>query len=109
MYRPITEERGEHDFDIEKYDIKTMKKRAELFKKKLNVRYVLGAQSFFTLLERRFSAYSQLSLIKKLSLIQKIKIVWSMRKMIIQTLFKKRTGGTLSSINYLETILQNTK
>lgn len=109
MYRPITEERGEHDFDIEKYDVNTMKKRAELFKKKLDVRYVLSAQSFFTQLGKRFSAYSQLSSIKKLSLMQKIKIMWSMRKMIIQTLFKKRTGGTSSSIDYLETILQNTK
>jgi hypothetical protein len=109
MYRPITEERGEHDFDIEKYDVKTMKKRAELFKKKLNVRYVLGAQTFFTQLEKRFLGYSQLSSIKKLSMMQKIKLIWSMRKMIIQTLFKKRTGGTSSSIDYLETILQNTK
>ena len=109
LLEQLSEERGEHDFEIEKYDVNKMKKRAELFKKKLNVRYVLGAQSFFTLLGRRFSAYSQLSLIKKLSLMQKIKIVWSMRKMIIQTLFKKRTGGILSSINYLETILQNTK
>lgn len=109
MYRPIIEERGEHDFDIEKYDVKTMKKRAELFKKKLDVRYVLGAQSFFTQLEKRFLGYSQLSSIKTLSMKQKIKIMWSMRKMIIQTLFKKRTVGSSSSINYLETILQNTK
>jgi hypothetical protein len=109
MYRPITEERGEHDFDIEKYDVKKMKKRAELFNKKLNVRYVLGAQSFFTQLEKRFLGYSQLSSIKKLSMMKKIKLVWSMRKMIIQTLFKKRTGGTSSSIDYLETILRNTK
>jgi hypothetical protein len=109
MYRPIVTERSEHDFDIEKYDVNTMKKRAELFKKKLNVRYVLGAQSFFTQLEKRFLGYSQLSLIKKLSMRQKIKIIWGMRKMIIQTLFKKRTGGTSSSIGYLETILQNIK
>ena len=109
MYRPITEERGEHDFEIEKYDVNTMKKRAELFKKKLDVMYVLGAQSFFTQLEKRFSGYSQLYLIKKLSLMQKIKLVWSMRKMIIQILFKRRTGGTSLSTDYLETILQNIK
>lgn len=109
MYRPITHERGTHDFDIEKYDVTTMKTRAELFKKKLNVRYVLSAQSFFTQLEKKFSVYSQLSSIKKLSLIQKIKIAWSMRKMIIQTLLKKRTGGISSSTDYLETILRNTK
>jgi hypothetical protein len=109
MYRPITKERGLHDFDIEKYDVNTMKTRAELFKKKLNVRYVLSAQSFFTQLEKKFSVYSQLSSIKKLSWKQKIKIVWTMRKWIIQTLLKKRTVGTSSSTDYLETILQNTK
>jgi hypothetical protein len=109
MYRPITNERGLHDFDIEKYDVNTMKTRAELFKKKLNVRYVLSAQSFFTQLEKKFSVYSQLSSIKKLSWKQKIKIVWTMRKWIIQTLLKKRTVGTSSSTDYLETILQNTK
>ena len=109
MYRPIINERGLHDFDIEKYDVKTMKTRSELFKKKLNVRYVLSAQSFFTQLEKKFSVYSQLSSIKKLSWTQKVKIVWSMRKMIIQTLLKKRTGGISSSTDYLETILQNTK
>jgi hypothetical protein len=109
MYRPITNERGLHDFDIEKYDVNTMKTRAELFKKKLNVRYVLSAQTFFTQLEKKFSVYSQLSSIKKLSWKQKIKIVWTMRKWIIQTLLKKRTVGTSSSTDYLETILQNTK
>lgn len=109
MYRPIIKERSTHDFDIEKYDVNTMKGRAELFKKKLNVRYVLSAQSFFTQLEKKFSVYSQLSSIKKLSWKQKIKIVWTMRKWIIQTLLKKRTGGTSSSTDYLETILQNTK
>lgn len=109
MYRPITNERGLHDFDIEKYDVNTMKTRAELFKKKLNVRYVLSAQTFFTQLEKKFSVYFQLSSIKKLSWKQKIKIVWTMRKWIIQTLLKKRTVGTSSSTDYLETILQNTK
>ena len=38
MYRPITNERSEHDFDIEKYNVKKMTTRAELFKKELDVK-----------------------------------------------------------------------
>ena len=58
MFRPIVSELSEHNFEIEKYDVKTMVKRAELFKEKLNVRYVLGAQSFFfKIREEIFSLY----------------------------------------------------
>ena len=108
MYRPIDHEISEHNFLIEEYDLKTMIKRSELFKKKLNVRYVLGAQRFFTKLEKRFSLYTQASLIQKISWRKKIKLVWKMRKVIWSTLFKKRMGGSLSSIELLEMILQNT-
>jgi hypothetical protein len=38
MYRPIVEEKSEHDFKIEKYNVQTMTERAELFKKKLDVK-----------------------------------------------------------------------
>ena len=37
MYRPIIEEKSEHDFKIEKYNVESMQERAELFKKKLDV------------------------------------------------------------------------
>jgi len=109
MYRPITEERSEHDFDIEKYDIKSMQKRAELFKNKLNCNYIISAQFFFINYARRYSGYFQLSSIKTLSTWTKIKLVWSLRKMIMKGLFKRSTDGSLSSINYLEMIIQNTK
>jgi hypothetical protein len=109
MYRPITEERSEHDFDIEKYDIKSMQKRAELFKNKLNCNYIISAQFFFINYAKRYSGYFQLSLIKTLSTWTKIKLVWSLRKMIMKGLFKRSTDGSLSSINYLEMIIQNTK
>ena len=108
MYRPIVTERARHDFDIEKYDIKTMKIRAELFKQKLDISVVLSAQFFFINFARKYSAYFQLSSVMKLSIWTKIKIAWSMRKLIMNVLFKKSTVGSLSSINWLEMIIQNT-
>jgi hypothetical protein len=108
MYRPIVEEKNEHDFKIEKYDIKTMKDRAELFKTKLDIKYVLGAQFFFINYAKRFSSYSQLSSITKLSLWTKIKIIWSLRKVLWTIVFKKPTAGSWSSTELLEMILQNT-
>jgi len=108
MYRPIVSEISEHDFEIEKYDVKTMVKRSELFKKKLDVRYVLGAQLFFSQLERKFSAYSQLSLIPTQNLWGKMKLIWKMRKVIMKVLFKNRSVGTLSQTELLEMILANT-
>ncbi len=40
MYRPIIEEKSEHDFKIEKYSIESLNDRAELFKKNLDVKYI---------------------------------------------------------------------
>jgi hypothetical protein len=108
MYRPITEERSEHDFDIEKYNVKTMTKRAEIFKSKLDVRYVLGAQTFFSNFARKYSVYSQLSLIPKLSTWKKIKLIWMMRTMIWRAIFRKPLVGMSSQTELLEMILQNT-
>jgi hypothetical protein len=108
MYRPITEEKSKHDFKIEKYDVHKMKERAELFKKKLDVRYILGAQFFFIKFVRRFSNYTQLSLIQKLSLWEKIKIIWMMRKVMIHLIFRKRSDGSWSSTELLEMILRST-
>jgi hypothetical protein len=108
MYRPITEEKSEHDFKIEKYDVKTMTERAELFKKKLNVKYILGAQFFFIKFANRFSSYTQISSIQTLSIWTKIKITWAMRKLIWNIVFRKRSVGSLSSTELLEMILQST-
>jgi hypothetical protein len=108
MYRPIINERSEHDFDIEKYNVDSMKERAELFKKKLDVKYVLGAQFFFINYAMRYSLYIQTSSITKIPFLMKIKLVWKMRKMIWNIAFKKRSGGSLSQTELLETILQNT-
>ena len=108
MYRPIVEEKGPHDFKIEKYDVEKMKERAELFKKKLNIIYTLGAQFFFINFVNRFSGYTQLSSIQKLSIWTKIKMLWMMRKFIWVMVFKKRSVGSLSSTELLETILRST-
>ena len=108
MYRPIVEERSEHDFDIEKYDIKTMVERSELFKKKLNCKYILGAQFFFINYAKKYLVYTQTSLIPKLSTWMKIKLIWKMRKMIWRAIFNGRSVGSLSQTELLETILQST-
>lgn len=108
MYRPIVEEKSEHDFKIEKYNVQTMTERAELFKKKLDVKYILGAQFFFIKFANRFSSYTQLSLIQTLSIWEKIKIMWMMRKVMTHLIFKKRSDGSWSSTELLEMILRNT-
>jgi len=109
MYRPIVTERSPHDFDIEKYDIKSMKIRAELFKNKLDVGVILAAQFFFINFANRYSNYFQLSSIKTLSIWTRIKLLWMLRKVLINALFNRSMAGSLSSIDWLQMILQNTK
>jgi hypothetical protein len=109
FYRPIVEETSEHNYKIEKYNVETMKDRSELFKKKLNIKYLLGAQFFFIKFANRFSGYSHLSLMKNLSMWTKIKIIWKFRKVIWTIVFKKDTVGTWSSTELLQMILQSTR
>jgi len=108
MYRPIIKERTPHDFDIEKYDIELMKERSELFKKKLDIKYILGAQFFFINYARIFSSYTQMSLMKKIPMWTRIKLIWKMRKMIWTIVFKRHSVGSLSQTELLEMILENT-
>jgi len=108
MYRPIEHEISEHNFLIEEYDIKTMVARSELFKKKMDVKIILGAMVFFFKLEKRYSLYSRASLIPKIKWTTKMKIIWKMRKLIWAGIFKRRTVGFSSSTELLEMILQNT-
>ena len=109
MYRPIIEEKSHHDFQIEKYDVDKMKVRSEIFKNKLDISYVLGAQFFFINYAKKYSDYFQLSSMKTLSIWTRIKLIWNLRKMIWKTLFKKSTVGSSLSTDSLKTILQNTK
>ena len=108
MYRPIVSEKSEHEFEIEKYDVKTMIQRSELFKKELDCKYILGSMFFFTNYARKYSSYTQLSLIPSISIWMKIKLVWKMRKMIWKLIFKSHSVGSLSQTELLEMILQNT-
>jgi hypothetical protein len=108
MYRPIIEEKSQHDFKIEKYEVNRMKERAELFKNKLDVKFILGAQFFFINYANRFLNFFQLSSIQKIGTWTRLKLIWKMRKMIWGILFKRSMVGSLSSTELLETILQNT-
>lgn len=108
MYRPIVEEKSKHDFKIEKYDVKKMQERAELFKKKLDVKYILGAQFFFIKFARKYLNFTQLSSIQKLTIWTKIKLIWKMRRLIWTLTFKNRSVGSLSSTELSEMILRST-
>ena len=46
LYRPLTKKKGDK-YNIEEYDFKTAKKRAEMFKQELSVDTVNGAAAFF--------------------------------------------------------------
>jgi len=109
MYRPIEHEISEHNFIIEEYDVKSMLTRSEIFKKKLDINVLLSAQFFFIKFVRRYFLYTLASSEMKMNFLTRIKILWRMRKVLAKVLFKKRTGGSLSSTELLETILQSTK
>lgn len=109
MFRPITEQRSEHDYDIEKYDVKKMKKRAKLFQDKLDIKYVIGGQFFFIKFANKYLNYSHLSSIPKLSIWMRIKLLWILRKLILKAIFKKRMDGFSSSTELLEMITQITR
>lgn len=110
MYRPIIEEKSQHDYKIEKYNVDTMKERSEVFKKDLDIKYVLGAQFFFINFVNRFISYSHLFSMPTLSIWKKIKLMWTMRRWIwAATVSKKPMDGSLSSTELLKTIIQNTK
>lgn len=107
MYRPIINERSEHDFDIEKYDLTTLPKRAEHFKKNLDVSYVLGAQFFFIKYAKKFSNYTLPYLVNKMSLREMIPLIWKFWRMRYKTPSNRRLGGFWSSTKLLTMILQN--
>jgi hypothetical protein len=107
MYRPITTERSKHDFDIEKYELATLNKRAELFKKKLDVGVILGAQFFFIKFARKSSSFTHPSLTQNLSIWMQIRLIWIFWRMMFKMTSTNRLGGFWSSTKYVTTILQN--
>lgn len=109
MYRPIVSSKSKHNFKIEKYNQETLNDRAELFKKKLDVKFALGGQFFFINFGKRLSNYTQQSLI------QRIRKEWEITKWIVKNwslvwklLSKKDSDGTSFLIDYQITKSQNT-
>lgn len=109
MYRPIVEELSEFNFKIEKYSQDSLEDRAELFKKKLNVKYFIGAQFFFIKFAKKFSDLTLQSSNTPMTLTSKIKFLWKNRRMIRTLLLRKDSDGSLSSTELLLMTYQNTK
>jgi hypothetical protein len=110
MYRPIVSEISKHNYQIEPYEVSSMKARAELFKKNLDVRYVLGAQTFFMILEKQSFNFTPQSLtLKKLSFWQQIKIIWMMWRMVYKIRSNKTSDGITSLIKLQKMILRSIK
>ena len=110
MYRPIVSEVSRHNYEIELYDIDEMIRRSELFKKKLDVRYVLGAQTFFTTFVKTFLNFTPTSSITtsvKLNWMQKIRMIWMMWRIYYKVVSPTRSGGSLSSTDLRKMILRN--
>lgn len=108
MYRPIMSEKSEHDFQIEDYDSKSMEVRAELFRKQLDVKYVLGGQFFFSRFANLSLNYIPLySILKNLSFMKRMALTWKLRKVIWKILLNKPLDGLQSSIDLVVTTLQN--
>ena len=109
MYRPIVSEKSKHQFKIEKYDVPKMQERAELFKKKLDIKFVLGGQFFFINFATIYSNYTPRSLKTR---IRKewmtLQLLWRNRKLIWRYLLKKDLDGMSLQIELQREILQNT-
>jgi len=109
MYRPITKTKTKHEFEIEKYDAKTLEERAELFKQKLDIKFTLGGQFFFTQFAKNYSSYIPLSLRQKIRREwMMLKILWENRKLVWIYLSKRGSDGMLSSTELQMEILRNT-
>jgi len=108
MYRPIVSRKSEHNFLIEEYDYNKMEERAEIFKKELDVKYVLGGQFFFSKFVNQSLNYSHQSLIlKSKNFIKTMVLTWRMRKIIWKILLNKPSDGMQLSIDYAMTTLQS--
>ena len=108
MYRPIIKEDNLHQFEIEKYNIDSVFKRSELFKNKLKIDVILGAQFFFIKFAEKYLNYTQTSLITNLSFWEKIKMIWMSWRIVYKLRSKKLSVGSSSSTELLKMILQNT-
>ena len=106
LYRPIIEENKKGVYKIEKYDTDKMLDRAETFKR-LDSKYFIGSQFFFHKFETKYFERIHQSLIPKMSIWMQIKLIWKMRKMIYQIVFKKDSDGSQLLTDLQTMILQN--
>lgn len=108
LYRPIIKSKSENKYTIEKYNSETMEERAELFKKKLDVEYAIGAQFFFTQFAKNYSNYTPISF-KMWILISwiQIKLLWRYRKILWKILLKRGSAGSSLSTELRLTMLQD--
>ena len=108
MYRPIISKKKDHDFQIEVYEVKSMEERAELFKKELDVKYVLGGNFFFSNFVNKYLNSSPQSLtMRSRNFMRKMVLTWKMRKIIWKLLLNKHSDGMQLSIELAKTTLQN--
>jgi hypothetical protein len=108
MYRPIVEQTSEHDFKIEEYNLESLKKRADLFKQKLDIKYIIGAQFFFIKFAKRYLDYSQQYSMPTLSIWKQMKWIWHMWRMIYKIRSRKPTDGSSWSTELRKMILLST-
>lgn len=104
-YRPIIKERSLHDFDIEKYDGDNLDERAELFKKKLDSKIVMGAQFFFIKFVKKLQDPTRI--FSTMSLWETMKMVWTNRKLLPMLVLSRDSDGMQSLIESQTTILRN--
>lgn len=104
MYRPIIE-RKKKKYVIEEYNEDTMIERAELFKKKLDIKVYFGTLVFFYQFAEKYKIRILLSSMKK-HLWRNLKLLWKYRK-IIKILSRGNGDGFLSSTDFQEMILQS--
>ena len=105
MYRPIITNPNEKVYKIETYNQQSLEDRAELFKKRLDIKYYIASQFFFIQFVKRYSQHIRQS--STMTLMQKMRFIWRNRKMITKLVFQKDSDGTLSSTELLPMILQN--
>lgn len=108
MYRPIIEEKGEHNFKIEEYSMVSLEDRAELFRNKLDVKYVLGAQFFFSRFVNQSLNLIQTSSTQKFKdWWMRVKLTWKYRKLIWKSLLNKDLDGSRLLIEFAMMTLQD--
>jgi hypothetical protein len=109
MYRPIVSQKSEHNFKIEKYNVDTLEDRADLFKNKLDIKFALGGQFFFTNFARTYTSFIPLSLIQKMKREwMALKEIWKYRSLVWKIALRKDLDGMSHSIEYARITLKNT-